>query len=125
MCPLGRGAKRAEGRVPDHRPAAPFDASPYRPVTCSVGCYSVAMDEPTPSDTVHVAIDDLLAVVAKTADDLHAFHATLTHARIAPQPPFPRATVVLTVRIVDHLRKTEELLRDVLLALGLSGSPPI
>ena len=82
------------------------------------------MDESTPVDTVHVALDDLLAVVAKTADDLRAFHATVSHARIAPQPPFPRATVVLTVRIIDHLRKTEEQLRDVLLALGLPEAPP-
>jgi hypothetical protein len=83
------------------------------------------MDEPTPGDTVHVTVDDLLAVVAKTADDLHAFYATMSHAHIPSQPPFPRATVVLTVRIIDHLRKTEELLRDVLLALGLPKSPPV
>ncbi len=83
------------------------------------------MDEPTPADTAHVAIDDLLAVVARTADDLRAFHATVSHARIAPLPPFPRATVVLTVRIIDHLRKTEEQLRQVLLALGLPESPPV
>jgi hypothetical protein len=83
------------------------------------------MDEPTLADTAHVAIDDLLAVVARTADDLRAFHATVSHARIPTQPPFPRATVVLTVRIIDHLRKTEEQLREVLLALGLPESPPV
>ena len=90
-------------------------------------CYSVAMDEPepTPADTVQVAIDDLLAVVAKTADDLRAFHSAVSRARVASMPPFPRATVVLTVRIIDHLRKTEEELREVLLALGLSDSPPV
>jgi hypothetical protein len=83
------------------------------------------MDEPTAADTVHVAIDDLLAGVARTADDLRAFHTTVSHARIAPLPPFPRATVVLTVRIIDHLRKTEEQLRQVLQALGLAESPPV
>ena len=71
---------------------------------------------------MHLAIEDLLAVVAKTADDLRAFHTTVSHARIAPQPPFPRSTVVLTVRIIDHLRKTEEQLREVLMALGLSDA---
>jgi hypothetical protein len=83
------------------------------------------MDEPTAADAAHVAIDDLLAVVARTADDLRAFHATVSHARLPSQPPFPRATVVLTVRIIDHLRKTEEQLREVLLALGLPESPPV
>jgi hypothetical protein len=82
------------------------------------------MDEPTPADTAHVALEDLLAVVAKTADDLRAFHTTVSHARIEPALPFPRATVVLTVRIIDHLRKTEEQLREVLQALGLAASPP-
>jgi hypothetical protein len=80
--------------------------------------------EPTSADTVHVAIDDLLAVVAKTADDLRAFHATVSHARVASMPPFPRATVVLTVRIINHLTQTEEQLREVLEALGLTNSPP-
>jgi len=80
--------------------------------------------EPTPADTVQVAIDDLLAVVAKTAEDLRAFHATVSHARVASMPPFPRATVVLTVRIIDHLTETEEQLREVLQALGLTNSPP-
>ncbi len=83
------------------------------------------MDEPTPADVAHVAIDDLLAVVAKTADDLRAFHTIVSHARIAPRPPFPRATVVLTVHIIDHLRKTERQLREVLIALGLPESPPV
>ena len=66
------------------------------------------MDEPTPADTVHVAIDDLLTVVAKAADDLRMFHTAVSHAHIAPLPPFPRTTVVLTLRIVEHLRTIEE-----------------
>lgn len=81
------------------------------------------MDEPRSAETVHTAIDDLLAVVAKTADDLRAFHATVSHAQISSPPPFPRATVVLTVSIIDHLRKTEEQLREVLVALGLPNTP--
>ena len=82
------------------------------------------MDEPTPAETVHVAVDDLLAVVANAAEDLQAFHAALSHARIAPVPPFPRATVVLTLRVMTQLRRIEEELREVLVALGLPGSPP-
>ena len=82
------------------------------------------MDEPTPADTVHVAIDDLLSVVAKAADDLRMFHTAVSQAQIPPVPPFPRATVVLTLRIVDHLRTIEEELREVLQALGLPEPPP-
>jgi hypothetical protein len=84
--------------------------------------YSSGM-EPTPAETVHLAIDDLLAVVAKAADDLQMFHAAVSHARIASLPPFPRATVTLTASIVDHLQKVEQELREVLTALGLPGSP--
>ena len=85
----------------------------------------VAMDEPTPEDTVHVAIDDLLTVVDKAADDLRMFHTAVSQAQIAPLPPFPRATVVLTLRIVEHLRTIEEELREVLEALGLAEPPPL
>jgi hypothetical protein len=81
--------------------------------------------EPTPADTVHVAIDDLLAVVAKAADDLRMFHAAVSHAAIAPLPPFPRATVTLTSSIIEHLQKVEQELREILTALGLPGSPSV
>jgi hypothetical protein len=84
--------------------------------------YSSGM-EPTPAETVHLAIDDLLAVVAKAADDLHMFHAAVSRARIAPVPPFPRATVALTSNIIGHLKKIEDELREVLMALGLPESP--
>jgi hypothetical protein len=79
--------------------------------------------EPTPADTVHLAIDDLLVVVAKAADDLQMFHAALSRARIAPVPPYPRATVTLTSSIIEHLQRVENELREVLTALGLPGSP--
>jgi hypothetical protein len=84
--------------------------------------YSGGM-EPTPAETVHLAIDDLLAVVAKTADDLQLFHSAVSRARIAPLPPFPRATVALTLSIIEHLQKVERDLREVLTALGLPESP--
>jgi hypothetical protein len=72
---------------------------------------------------VHTAIDDLLLVVAKAADDLRTFHATVSRARIAPLPPFPRASVSVTSSIIKNLRMVEEELRDVLVALGLPESP--
>jgi len=81
--------------------------------------YSFLM-EPTPTDIVHTAIDELLFVVAKSAEDLHAFHDAVTKARIAPLPPFPRATLIVTKRIVDDLKRVECDLRDVLVALGLA-----
>jgi hypothetical protein len=82
------------------------------------------MDEPTPSAVVQAAIDALLLVVAKSADDLRMFHDAVTRARIAPLPPLPRATVVMTERIIDSLRNTEVQLREVLTALGLPESRP-
>ena len=77
--------------------------------------------DPTPAEIVHTAIDELLLVVAKSADDLHAFHDAVAKARIAPLPPFPRATVIITERIVDDLKRVERDLREVLVALGLAG----
>jgi hypothetical protein len=80
--------------------------------------------EPTPSETVHVAIDDLLMVVAKASEDLRTFHSAVSRARLAPLPPFPRATVALTLRIVHNLKGLEDDLRQVLVALGLPEPPP-
>jgi hypothetical protein len=81
--------------------------------------YSCDMDQ-TPADIVHSAIDGLLAVVAKSADDLRAFHEAVAKARIAPLPPFPRASLIITERIVDDLKRVDRDLRDVLVALGLT-----
>ena len=77
--------------------------------------------EPTPAEIVHTAIDELLLVVAKSAEDLHAFHDVVAKARIATLPPFPRATLVVTGRIIDDLKRVERDLRDVLVALGRAG----
>lgn len=78
--------------------------------------------DPESADTVHVAIDDLLVVVAKAADDLRMFHDTVSRARIAAPPPFPRATITLTLTVIERLRKVEHDLREVLTALGLPES---
>jgi hypothetical protein len=81
------------------------------------------MNEPTPTEIVHVALDELLLVVAKAADDLQMFHAAVSRARVAPLPPFPRASVSLTSSVIKNLQKVEEELRDVLIALGVHESP--
>jgi hypothetical protein len=80
--------------------------------------------DPLPSDIVRTAIDTLLAVVAKSAEDLKAFHDVVARARIDPLPPFPRATLLTTERIVDDLKRVEQDLRDVLAALRVPGGPP-
>ena len=79
--------------------------------------------EHTPADIVHAAIEELLVVVAKSAEDLSMFHDAVAKAKIAPLPPFPRATLIITERIVDDLKRVDRDLRDVLTALGLAGSP--
>ena len=78
--------------------------------------------DPESTDTVHVAIDDLLSVVAKAADDLRMFHDRVSGARTEKMPPFPVATVTLTLSVIERLRKVEHDLREVLTALGLAES---
>jgi hypothetical protein len=78
------------------------------------------MEEPTPTEVVHAALDTLLQVVAKSSDDLRTFHDMLAKARLAPLPPFPRATMVLTERVVDRLMHVDVDLRELLVALGRS-----
>jgi hypothetical protein len=77
----------------------------------------------TPSDIVHGAIDALLDVVAKSAEDLRAFHDAVARARAATLPAFPRATVVTTERIIDDLKRVEQDLSEVLVALGIAPPP--
>ena len=54
--------------------------------------------------------------------DLRTFHDILACARLAPLPPLPRATVILTERIVNDLKQVDMELREVLTALGLPES---
>ena len=75
--------------------------------------------EPTESEIVHTAVDALLLVVAKSAEDLNAFHDAVTKARGATAP-FPRATVAVAERIIDDLKKVEQDLRTALVDLGIS-----
>jgi len=78
--------------------------------------------DPTPAEIVHAAIDALLEAVARSADDLRAFHDVVARSRFAPLPPFPRTAVATTESIVHHLQQVETQLRDVLKALGLPES---
>ena len=77
------------------------------------------MDDPCAPEIVNDAIIALLAVVDKSADDLRTFRDVVSNARVAPLPPFPRASVLITERIVSDLKRVERDLRDVLVALGL------
>lgn len=78
--------------------------------------------EPKPSEIVHEAIDTLLLVVDQSARDLRAFHDAVQRARIASLPPLPRATMVTTENIVNHLKRVDEGLRQLLVALGMTPS---
>jgi len=79
------------------------------------------MEDSAPNQVVHATLDALLQVVEKSADDLRQFHDAVAKARLAPLPPFPRTTVVLTQRIIEQLTKVDKELEDVLVALGLVG----
>jgi hypothetical protein len=79
------------------------------------------MEESAATEVVHAALDALLQVIDKSADDLRQFHHAIANARLAPLPPFPRATVVLTERIIERLTKVDMELEKVLMALGLVG----
>src|SRR5437588_11203432 len=76
------------------------------------------MDEPTSTDVAHAAVDALLQVVAQSARDLQTFHDVIARARLSPLPPFPRATVILSERIIDRLAKVDGELEEVLIGLG-------
>ena len=64
-----------------------------------------------------------LLVVGRSADDLRAFHDTVSKARVSERPPFPGVAVATTQSIIEHLKKVEEKLQEVTVALGLTHSP--
>jgi hypothetical protein len=82
------------------------------------------MSEPTENEEFLRAFDALLTTVAKSSDDLRLFHDTVAKAPLSPVSRFPRATIILTERIVDRLTKLEKDLEEVLVALGLSHTEP-
>ena len=80
------------------------------------------MDAPTPTDVAHAAVDALLRVVAQSADDLRAFHDVVSRAKLSSLAPFPRATVLVSERIIDRLATIDKELEEVLLGLGLKAA---
>ena len=65
-------------------------------------------NEPSDQEVVHAAIEALLLVVSRSADDLRAFHDTVSKARLSEHPPYPRVAVATTQSIIEHLKKVEE-----------------
>ncbi len=79
--------------------------------------------ESSDSEIVHAAIDALLLVVGRSAEDFQAFHDAVSKARMTERPPFPRIAVATTQSIIDHLKTVEEKLQEVTVALGLTHPP--
>ncbi len=77
-------------------------------------------NEPSDQEVVHTAIEALLLVVSRSADDLRAFHDTVSKARLSEDPPYPRVAVATTQSIIEYLKKVEEKLQEVTVALGLT-----
>ena len=72
---------------------------------------------------VNAAVDALLAVIDRSAADLRTFHDVLARAKLSTPPPFPRAAVVSIERIVDELKDVEQGMQELMVALGLAGTP--
>jgi hypothetical protein len=74
------------------------------------------MDEKA-APTVEMSLEMLSEAVGKAADDLRAVRATLDSARgdiSARNTSVSRAVLKDAERVIDHLRKADEGLRDVL-----------
>jgi len=78
------------------------------------------VDEPSSTEVALAAVDALLRVVDQSAQDLREFHEVVARARRSPLPAFPRATVLVTQRIVDKLTTVESDLDEVLIGLGIA-----
>jgi hypothetical protein len=68
---------------------------------------------------VHAALDALMQVLAKSADDLRNFHDALARLRKEGKVPFPRTVVATTENVVQHLTTVEDQLRKLTVAAGL------
>lgn len=77
------------------------------------------MEEHTPAAVVHAALEGLLEIIARSSDDLRLFHDTISKARLAPTPSFPRAAVVLTESITKRLTRVDQELEELVIALGV------
>ncbi len=77
------------------------------------------MTEPTPP-TVELSLEMLSEVVGKAAEDLRAFRGVVDAARAdiaSRNTTVPRRVTAAAQRAVDHLRRVDEALRDVLKGL--------
>jgi hypothetical protein len=77
------------------------------------------MEESTPAEVVHAALEALLEVIATSSEDFRLFHDAISKARLTPLPSFPRAAVVLTESIVQRLTKVDHELEELVMALGV------
>jgi hypothetical protein len=77
--------------------------------------------EPSDPEIVRAAIDVLLLVIDRSAEDLREFHDVVSRVRV-DEPPFPRVAVATTQSIIDHLKTVEEKLHEVIVALGLQSA---
>jgi len=77
------------------------------------------MEEPTPAEVIHAALEGLLDIIATSSEDLRLFHDAISKARLTPLPSFPRAAVVLTESIVKRLTKVDQELEELVMALGV------
>ena len=81
------------------------------------------MDSSTPP-TVDASLDVLIQAVGKASDDLRAVRDTLERARVdiaAHNTSLSRTVVTRAARAVDHLRETDDALREVVKALEERG----
>jgi hypothetical protein len=77
--------------------------------------------EDTGAPTVEQSLDVLSEVVAKAAEDMEAAHGAIEMARdeiASRNGEVPRAVIVAATRAIDHLRRADEALRDVLRELA-------
>ena len=79
---------------------------------------ATGMNNPTP--TVEMSLDALSEACTKSSDDLRAVKDVLERARgdiASRNTSISRRIVTAAERVVDHLKKTDEALKEVLVAL--------
>jgi hypothetical protein len=77
------------------------------------------MEESTPAEVVHAALEALLEIIATSAKDFRLFHDAISKAGLTPLPSFPREAVVLTQSIAERLTKVDQELEELVMALGV------
>ena len=77
------------------------------------------MEEPTPAEVIHEALQALLEIIATSSEDFRLFHDAISKARLTPLPSFPHEAVVLTQSIAERLTKVDQELEELVMALGV------